>query len=79
MNQNHLDDIAHRIGAAVGEFASDHRPTPRQVADAASILRDVIQAAAIHGLDFEDFDGIGDFPRMAIQLVQHRDARSTEV
>ncbi|MEU2866380.1 hypothetical protein ABZ672_50360 [Streptomyces mirabilis] len=73
MNQNDLDDIAHRIASAATEFAPSHRPTPRQAADAAAILRDMIQATAIHGLTFAHLDSIGDFPRMVIQLVQCRD------
>jgi hypothetical protein len=73
VNQNDIEDLAHRVASAAMEFAPSHRPTPRQVADAASILRDMIRAAELHGVKFAHFDGIGDFPRMAIQLVQHRD------
>ncbi|WP_406316587.1 hypothetical protein [Streptomyces sp. NBC_00118] len=74
MDQAHLDDIARRVASAAKQFAPSHEPSPKQMADAASVLRDMIQATEIHGLAFADFDGIGDFPRMAIQLVQHRDA-----
>lgn len=73
MNQNDIEDLAHRVASAALEFAPSHRPTPRQVVDAASVLRDMIRAAELHGVKFWHFDGIGDFPRMAIQLVQHRD------
>ncbi len=73
MNQHYLDDIARRIGSAAREFAPDHAPTPRQIADAASVLRDMVRAAEIHGVEFAHFDGIGDFPRMVIQLVRYRD------
>ncbi|MGI5397934.1 hypothetical protein ACQEVG_00380 [Streptomyces sp. CA-135486] len=73
MNQNELDDIAYRVASAATEFTPGHRPTARQVADAAAILRDMIQAVEIHGVQFAHFDGIGDFPRMVIQLVQYRD------
>jgi hypothetical protein len=73
MNQNLLDEIARRIASAAMQFAPSHRPTSRQKADAASILRDMIQATEIHGLKFADFDAVADFPRMAIQVVQHRD------
>lgn len=75
MNQNDLNDIAARIGSAAMEFAPGHRPTPGQAADAASVLRDMIQAAGMHGVTFADFDGVAHFARLAIQLVQSRDAR----
>ncbi|MFD3562461.1 hypothetical protein ACFWVU_22700 [Streptomyces sp. NPDC058686] len=73
MNTNYLDDIAQRIAYAAEQFTPSRRPNARQKADAAAVLRDMVQATEIHGLSFADFDGIGDFPRMAIQLVQHRD------
>ncbi|MEU8488120.1 hypothetical protein [Streptomyces sp. NPDC048641] len=73
MNTNYLDDIAQRIAYAAEQFTPSHRPNARQKADAAAVLRDMVQATEIHGLSFADFDGIGDFPRMAIQLIQHRD------
>ncbi|MFD8570927.1 hypothetical protein [Streptomyces sp. NPDC059639] len=74
MNQSHLDDIGRRIGSAAAEFAPASKPTPRQTADAASVLRDMLQAAAIHGVTFGNFDAVADFPRLALQLVQARDA-----
>ncbi|MFI6640130.1 hypothetical protein [Streptomyces sp. NPDC050504] len=73
MDQNQLDEIGRRIGAAAALFAPAHKPTPLQMADAASVLRNMIQAVAIYGVAFEHFDGVADFPRMAIQLVQRRD------
>ncbi|WP_405783211.1 hypothetical protein OG512_30430 [Streptomyces sp. NBC_01378] len=73
MNQSNLNDIATRIAYAAEQFTPSHRPSGRQKADAAAVLRDMVQATEIHGLSFADFDGIGDFPRMAIQLIQHRD------
>jgi hypothetical protein len=73
VNQDDLNDIAHRIASAALEFAPGYRPTTRQKADAAAILRDMIQATEIHGVRFEHFDGIANFPRLAIQLVQYRD------
>ncbi|RFC72311.1 hypothetical protein [Streptomyces sp. AcE210] len=73
MNTSYLDDIARRIAYAAEQFTPSHRPNARQKADAAAVLRDMFQATEVHGLSFADFDGIGDFPRMAIQLVQHRD------
>lgn len=73
MNPNDLDDIAHRIAEAAMEFTPSHRPTARQVADAASVLRDMIQAAGMHGVTFADFDRVAHFARLAIQLVQSRD------
>ncbi|MFG2851787.1 hypothetical protein ACGFZ9_14095 [Streptomyces mirabilis] len=73
MNQNFLDDIGGRIGSAAAQFAPASKPTPRQMADAASVLRDMVQAVAIHGVTFEHFESVADFPRMAIQLVQRRD------
>lgn len=74
MNQNELNDIGHRIGSAALEFAPGHRPTARQKADAASVLRDMIQAVEIHGVTFADFDAVAHFARLAIQLVKSRDA-----
>ncbi|MFF1356941.1 hypothetical protein [Streptomyces sp. NPDC058297] len=73
MNQSNLDDIATRIAYAAEQFTPSRRPNARQKADAAAVLRDMVQATATHGLGLADFDGIADFPRMAIQLVQHRD------
>ncbi|WP_327691497.1 hypothetical protein OG870_25545 [Streptomyces sp. NBC_00461] len=73
MNQNDLNDIGRRIGSAALEFAPSHRPTPAQMADAASVLRDMIQATEIHGVTFADFDAVAHFARLAIQLVQARD------
>ncbi|WP_405931024.1 hypothetical protein [Streptomyces sp. NBC_00827] len=75
MNQNDLNDIAHRIASAALELAPAHRPTARQAATAASVLRDMIEAAGMHGVTFADFDGVAHFARLAIQLVQSRDAR----
>ncbi|MGW2721012.1 hypothetical protein [Streptomyces sp. NPDC001492] len=73
MNQRDLDNIAHRIGSAAMDFATGHRPTAAQVADAAAILHGMLQAAETYGVTFEHFDGVADFPRMAIQLIQLRD------
>jgi hypothetical protein len=73
MTPNELDEIGRRIGSAAREFGPAHRPTPQQVADAASVLRDMVQAAAVHGVKFAHFDGVADFPRLALQLVQYRD------
>ncbi|MFK4068716.1 hypothetical protein [Streptomyces sp. NPDC029674] len=75
MAQNQLDDVAARIVSAAAQFAPSHRPTAAQKADAAAVLSEMLQATAIYGLTFADFDGVADFPRMAIQLVQHRDAQ----
>jgi hypothetical protein len=73
VNPSDLDNIAHRIASAAAEFAPSHRPTAGQKADAAAILRDMIQAAEPHGVTFADFDAIAHFARLAIQLVQSRD------
>ncbi|MFG2552467.1 hypothetical protein [Streptomyces sp. NPDC048581] len=73
MNQNDLNDIGQRIASAAMEFAPSHRPTAGQKADAASVLRDMVQAAEIHGVTFADFDGVAHFARLTIQLVQSRD------
>jgi hypothetical protein len=73
VNQNDLNDIGHRIGSAAMEFAPGHRPTAGQRADAAAVLRDMIQAVEIHGVTFADFDGVAHFARLAIQLIQSRD------
>lgn len=75
MNQQDLDDIGARVGAAVDEFAPGFKPTVLQSTTACSLLRDMVQAAEAHGVTLEHFDGVADFPRMAIQLVQRRDAR----
>jgi hypothetical protein len=74
MNQHELNNIGHRIGSAAAGFVPGYRPTPAQMADAAAVLRDMIQAAEIHGVTFADFDGVAHFARLAIQLVQSRDA-----
>ncbi|MEV6110968.1 hypothetical protein AB0L59_00245 [Streptomyces sp. NPDC052109] len=73
MNQSDLNDIGHRIASAALEFAPGYRPTASQKADAAAILRDMIQAAELHGVTFADFDAVARFARLAIQLVQSRD------
>ncbi|WP_405647299.1 hypothetical protein [Streptomyces sp. NBC_00019] len=73
MNQHDLDYIAHRIASAAAQYAPAHRPTAAQVADAASVLRDMLQAAQTHGVTFAHLDSVADFPRLAIQLVQSRD------
>lgn len=39
------------------------------------MLRDMVAAAERHGLTLGDFDAVADFPRMAVQLVQQRDAQ----
>jgi hypothetical protein len=75
VNQNDLNEIAHRIAAAAMEFAPGHRPTAAQAADAAAVLRDMMQAAGMHGVTFTDFDSVAHFARLAIQLVQSRDVR----
>ncbi|MCX5288732.1 hypothetical protein [Streptomyces sp. NBC_00183] len=74
MNQNDLNDIGQRIASAAMEFAPGYRPTAAQMADAASVLRDMIRATEIHGVTLADFDGVAHFARLAIQLVQSRDA-----
>ncbi|QQC90038.1 hypothetical protein [Streptomyces alfalfae] len=73
MNQSDLDNIGHRIGAAAAQFAPEFRPTPGQMADAASVLRDMVRGAEQHGVTLAQFDAVADFPRLAIQLVQDRD------
>ncbi|MWA08786.1 hypothetical protein [Streptomyces sp. BA2] len=73
MDQNQVDEIGRRIGSAAAQFAPSHRPTPAQTADAAAVLHAMVQSAEIYGVTFADFDGVADFPRMAIQLVQSRD------
>ncbi|TGB06542.1 hypothetical protein [Streptomyces sp. MZ04] len=75
MDQNDLDDIGARIGAAARQFAPDFRPTPAQEADAAAVLDGMVQVAERYGVTLADFDAVADFPRMAIQLVQSRDGR----
>ncbi|WP_199546617.1 hypothetical protein [Streptomyces sp. N35] len=70
MDQQQLDDIGARIGEAAAQYSPAHRPTPEQVATAASILRDMLAAVRIHGVTFADFDAVADFPRLAIQLAQ---------
>ncbi|MFF8659485.1 hypothetical protein [Streptomyces huasconensis] len=75
MTHNDLDDIAARVAAAARGFASGYRPSAAQTADAASVLRDMVAAAEQHGLTLADFDAVADFPRIAIQLVQQRDAQ----
>ncbi|MEV8312546.1 hypothetical protein AB0Q95_00095 [Streptomyces sp. NPDC059900] len=75
MDQIQLDEIARRVASAARQFAPHCHPTPAQKADACSVLRDMIQATEIHGVKFADFDAVADFPRMAIQLVQSRDAQ----
>ncbi|MWA10701.1 hypothetical protein [Streptomyces sp. BA2] len=76
MDQNQVDEIGRRIGAAAAQFAPDYRPTPFQTADAAAVLHGMLQAIETYGVTFADFDAVADFPRMAIQLVQHRDAQN---
>ncbi|OLZ63960.1 hypothetical protein AV521_37580 [Streptomyces sp. IMTB 2501] len=73
MNQNDLNEIGHRIASAAAQFAPGHRPTAHQVADAAAILHGMLQTAETYGVTFAHFDGVADFPRMVIQLVQTRD------
>ncbi|MFI5805672.1 hypothetical protein [Streptomyces sp. NPDC051561] len=73
MDQHDLDNIGRRIGEAARQFAPAHQPTPEQTATAASVLRDMVDATRIYGLQLSDFDAVADFPRMAIQLVQQRD------
>lgn len=73
MHQHELDEIARRVNSAAAEFSPSSRPTAGQVADAASVLRDMVQAAAVHGVRFAHFDGVADFPRVVLQLVQYRD------
>jgi hypothetical protein len=73
MDQHDLDNIGRRIGKAARQFAPSHRPTPAQTADAASILRDMVEATRIYGVQLSDFDAVADFPRLALQLVQQRD------
>ncbi|WP_329573869.1 hypothetical protein [Streptomyces sp. NBC_01361] len=75
MNQSHLDDIGARISSAAAEFAPAHRPIASQTADAAALLRDMLQVAEQHDVTFTGFDAVADFPRMAIQLVMNRDAQ----
>ena len=74
MNQHDLNEIARGVASAALEFAPGHRPTAAQAADAAAGQRDMMQAAGMHGVTFADFDGVAHFARLAIQLVQSRDA-----
>ncbi|MCX5260408.1 hypothetical protein OOK27_40755 [Streptomyces canus] len=74
MNQHDLNEIARRVASAAMEFAPGHQPTAAQAADAAAVLRDMMQAAGVHSVTFADFDGVAHFARLAIQLVQSRDA-----
>lgn len=76
MNQKDLDDIGARVGAAAAEFAPGYRPTTLQMTTACSVLRDMVQAAEAHGVTLQHFDGVADFPRLAIQLVLRSDARN---
>jgi hypothetical protein len=73
VNQNDLNDIGARIAEAAAQYAPAHRPTAAQMADAASVLRDMIQSVRLHGVTFADFDSVADFARLAIQLVKSRD------
>ncbi|MFG2652718.1 hypothetical protein [Streptomyces sp. NPDC048436] len=76
MDQNQIDDIARRIASAAAQFAPDYRPTPAQKADASAVLHGMLRAIEIYGVTFAHFDAVADFPRMAIQLVQHRDTQA---
>ncbi|WP_329334733.1 hypothetical protein OG866_14125 [Streptomyces sp. NBC_00663] len=73
MDQHDLNSIGERVASAAAEFGPGYQPTPKQKADAASVLRDMIQAAETHGVTFADFDAVAHFARLAIQLVQSRD------
>lgn len=75
MKQSELDEIGARIGAAAREFTPGYGPTPVQKADAAAVLAAMLVGVAEYGVTFAHFDSVADFPRMAIQLVQRRDAR----
>lgn len=75
MKQSELDEIDRRIGEAAREFTSGYGPTPVQKQDAAAVLAAMVAGVAEHGVTFAHFDSVADFPRMAIQLVQRRDAR----
>ncbi|MFF8657816.1 hypothetical protein [Streptomyces huasconensis] len=75
MQHTEIEEIAARIGSTARGFASGYEPSAVQKADAASVLRDMVQAASRHGLTLADFDAVADFPRLAIQLVQQRDAQ----
>lgn len=75
MKQSELDEIDRRIAEAAGKFTPGYGPTPPQKADAAAVLAAMVTGAAEHGVTFAHFDSVADFPRMAIQLVQRRDAR----
>lgn len=75
MDQNVLDEIGRRVGSAARKFTPGYGPTPVQKQDAAAVLAAMVEGVAEHGVTFAHFDSVADFPRMAIQLVQRRDAR----
>lgn len=75
MTDRDLKYIGQRIGSAAARLNPEYAPTPGQSATAAALLRDWLQAAESHGITWSHLDAIADFPRMAIQLVQDRDAR----
>jgi hypothetical protein len=50
--------------------------TPQQRYDAAALLRDVLAAAARHGVTLADFDGVVDLPGGCLDAVLARRVRA---
>ncbi|MEU1224845.1 hypothetical protein [Streptomyces microflavus] len=71
MNDDQLDNIPARILAAADRLHG--RPyKAAELADACSLLRDMLEAAATHGVTLADFDNVVDLPQAAVMTIRHR-------
>ncbi|MER5371443.1 hypothetical protein [Streptomyces sp. NPDC002722] len=71
MNEAQLDNIAARIEAAAARLGGP-AVTPAEQADAAALLRDMLEAAHHHGVGLALFDYVADLPQMALMVVRSK-------
>ncbi|MER6604310.1 hypothetical protein [Streptomyces parvus] len=70
MNETDLDNIPARICASADRLNATF--TAEELADACSLLRDMLTAAETHGVTLGYFDWVTDLPQAAVQSIRHR-------
>lgn len=69
MNESQLDNVIARIDASAARLGGP-AVTPAERADAAALLRDMLEAAHRHGVGLRHFDYLVDLPQTALMAVR---------
>ncbi|MGW9376356.1 hypothetical protein ACWGVR_40815 [Streptomyces xanthophaeus] len=69
MHETQLDYLPARITASAARLGGP-AATPAEKADAAALLRDLLEAARSHGVTLAHFDAVADLPQAALMVIR---------